>query len=283
MRAHLELCKVRISLFSVFSAVTGFLLASGGLHPQMLPLVAGVLLLSCGSCAMNQYQERAIDALMERTKGRPLPSGRIAPRSALFFSVSLIAAGLVLLLQLNTVVAAALGTFGVLWYNGVYTRLKKSTAFALIPGALVGMIPPAIGWVAAGGVMTDPRLLFLCFFFFMWQVPHFWLLVLRYGDEYTKAGLPALTTLFTRAQLVRLVSQWIFCAAVSCLLISLYGMIHTGATKAFLIGISLWLAGTGIDLMRSHGTGTAHPRTFRMVNLSMFFSMVLLSADSLMG
>jgi len=275
------LCKARISLFSAFSAATGFLMASSGADRGLIALTAGVFLLSCGSCALNQYQERETDALMPRTMNRPLPSGRIAPRLALLSSFFLICSGFTVLAAVRSSLVPALGLFAVIWYNGVYTPLKKRTAFALIPGALVGMVPPAMGWVAGGGSVTDPGLPFLCFFFFMWQVPHFWLLVLNYGREYEEAGLPSLTAVFTRVQLLRLISHWIFGAAMSCLLISLNGLVRAGTTRFLLFGLSLWLVGNGIGILRSHGSEFIHPYAFRRVNLYMFLAMVLLSVDRL--
>ena len=89
--------------------------------------------------------------------------------------------------------AALLGLITVVWYNGIYTPLKRVTAFAAIPGGVVGAIPPVIGWVSGGGDPTDARIIVVAFFFFVWQVPHFWLLLMRIGGDYERAGLPSLT------------------------------------------------------------------------------------------
>ncbi len=281
IRGYGELCKLRISLFSAFSAATGFLIASPGADGMMLILTVGVFLLSCGSCALNQYQERDVDALMPRTRNRPLPSGRIPPASALLFSCSLLFAGLSALWPMRGTLVPVMGVFAVIWYNAVYTNLKKRTAFALIPGALLGMIPPAMGWVAGGALLTDPRLPFLCFFFFMWQVPHFWLLILSYGDEYERAGLPSLTGILSRAQLSRIVFVWIFATAVSSLLVSTTGMIHTTAVKYLLCGASLWLLGNGLVLFRREVAERPSSVAFRRINIYMLSIMVLLTIDRL--
>jgi hypothetical protein len=88
----------------------------------------------------------------------------------------------------------------VLWYNGVYTFLKRKSPFAAIPGAVIGAIPPAIGWICGKGALSfDPQILALSFFFFIWQVPHFWLLLLNFGRDYEKAGFPSLTRIFNSA------------------------------------------------------------------------------------
>lgn len=277
-----ELCKVRISLFSACAALTGFLLAGHEFRPEALVLITGVFLLACGSSALNQYQERKTDSLMPRTERRPIPSGRVESSHVLVFSILLIFLGSLTLLLTGRAVAQLLGLLAVVWYNGLYTHLKKKTAFALIPGALVGTIPPAIGWVTAGGTFSDPGLIALCFFFFLWQVPHFWLLVLHYGGEYEKAGLPSLSSLFTRMQLSRIIVNWIFATAVSCLFLSMSGMILTPAINYTLFGISLWLIAIAIQLLKQGGEVTSpYTSTFRKINVYMFLVMVLASLDSL--
>jgi len=279
---YLELCKVRISLFSACSALTGFLLAARAFRPEALVLVAGVLLLACGSSALNQYQERKTDSLMPRTEGRPIPSGRIESFHALVFSIMLIFLGSLTLLLTGRVVVSLLGLLAVIWYNGLYTLLKKKSAFALIPGALVGTIPPAIGWVTAGGTFSDPGLIALCFFFFLWQVPHFWLLILHYGGEYEKARLPSLSALFTKTQLSRIIVNWIFATAVSCLFLSISGMVLTPLINYMLLGVSLWLMAIAIRLLIQGGEVTStYTSTFRRINIYTFLVMTLLSVDKL--
>ena len=276
-----ELCKVRISLFSSCSALTGFLLAGREFRPEALILIIGVFLLACGSSALNQYQERETDSLMPRTERRPIPSGRIESSHALIFSIMLIFLGSLTLLLTGRVTALLLGLLAVVWYNGLYTLLKRKSAFALIPGSLVGIIPPAIGWVTAGGIFSDPGLIALCFFFFLWQVPHFWLLVLHYGREYEKAGLPSLSTLFTNTQLSRIIVNWIFATAVSCPFLSMGGIVLTPLINYTLFGISLWLMAIAIRLLRHEGEVT-YTSTFRKINTYMFLVMLLASVDALL-
>ena len=279
--AHIGLCRMRISLFSSLSAATSFIIARSGPGPEMFPLMLGVFLLACGSSALNQYQERSIDALMPRTRTRPIPSGRISPRGALYFSLALISSGTLTLLLTGSVFAPLLGLAGVMWYNGLYTAMKRKTAFAAVPGALVGTITPAIGWVAGNGSLSDPRLLSLCFFFFMWQVPHFWLLLLDHGKDYEKAGLPSLTGIFAKTQLLRIIFIWIFATAVSCLFISVTGMIRTPAVNYLLFGASLWLIWSGLTLLRRQAGACLAFFTFRRINIYMLFVMALLSIDKL--
>lgn len=204
-----ELSRWKLSLAVAFSAVTGYMLFAGE-EPRGVVIAAGagVFLLSAGASALNQFMERRSDALMGRTAGRPLPSGRMAPPAAMVTAVILLAAGIVVLTRGGTW-PVLLGALNVILYNLIYTGLKKKTTLAIIPGALVGAVPPLIGYTAAGGAMTDTRILLFALFMFLWQMPHFWLLLVRYGEEYEKAGIKTLHRRMDETSIMRLVMAWI--------------------------------------------------------------------------
>lgn len=277
LRILVELSKVRIACLSTLSAATGFMLAWRGVSPAMFPMLAGVFLLACGAGALNQAQEGDIDALMKRTQRRPIPSGRIRAREAALVAVALIAAGSALLAP--STVAMLLGLVTILWYNGVYTPLKRVSAFAAIPGGVVGAIPPVIGWVSAGGAPTDPRIIAVAFFFFVWQVPHFWLLLLRIGGEYERAGLPTLTRTFTRPQFARIIYVWMIATAVACVSMPLFGVSSAVWTQAGLIISSLWLGWHATQMVRTNGDKLA----FHHINLYALLVISLLSLSGLVG
>jgi heme o synthase len=281
LRSYRELCKIYISLFAACSAATGFILVSSSPKSIIAPVI-GVFLLACGSSALNQYQERDIDARMERTRHRPVPSGDVTARHAMTVSLILITAGLFFLIYSVGIVAFGLGLGAVLWYNGVYTFLKRKTAFAAVPGALVGSIPPAIGWASAGGKLFDPMLLAFCALFFLWQVPHFWLLILRHGKEYEEAGLPSLTGLLSRAQISRITFAWIAATAVAGLSLPLYRVVNAPFACFALLPVALWLIGDSTRLFRTKTQETAYPSAFRRMNGYIFFIMVLISVDRLL-
>lgn len=203
-----ELSKWKLSLAVAFSAVTGYLVFSGPAGGGLIPVATGVFLLSSGAAALNQYTERISDAGMARTAGRPLPSGRMTPATAAFVAIVLLVTGS-LLLGFSGPVPFLLGLANVLLYNVIYTGLKKVTALAIIPGALVGAVPPLIGYTAAGGGMTDTVILLFALFMFLWQIPHFWLLLVRYGSEYEKAGIRTIYGSMSTGQINRLVLLWI--------------------------------------------------------------------------
>ena len=277
IRSYLALGKVKIAFFASLSAAAGLLLANRPQGGALPALTAGVFLLAGGACALNQYQDRDSDALMARTAGRPIPGGRVNPGRALCFSLVLIGLGSFILFFTDSLAVPLLGLAAVFWYNGVYTRMKSRSAFAAIPGALVGAVPPAIGWLAGGGRLCDPALLALCFFFFMWQVPHFLVHLLAFGKEYEAIGRPSLTVVFTEAQLGRLVFQWLFAAAVSLQLIIVHGLIQSPFVLSGLISASFWLAAMGIPLLREGAS--LYPRVFKRINWFMLAVMLLLFLD----
>ncbi len=279
MKSYFTLFRVTVSYFSAYSAATGYLLASSP-RPSMIVPVVGVFLLACGSSAFNQYQERDIDARMERTKRRPVPSGAITARHALTISLILISAGLFFLIIYNVgMIAFGLGLGAVLWYNGAYAYLKKKTAFAAVPGALVGSIPPAIGWVSGGGDLFSPRLLAFCLVFFLWQIPHFWLLILRHGKDYEEAGLPSLTGFLSKAQISRITFAWIFATAAASLSLPLYGMGNSKIASFFLFPAAVWLVWNGMKLLGEKSTSDSSIHGFNRMNGYIFIVMSLLSLD----
>ena len=181
---------------------------------------AALMLQACGAAALNQVQDAHIDVLMERTARRPIPAGRISRRAATLFALGLLAAGSVVL-GFFGLAPMLLGLGAAVVYNLVYTPLKRVTPFAALPGALIGALPPVVGWSAAGGYLSDPSIHLVAFFFFIWQIPHFWLLLLFYHRDYADGGLPSLFDRFDRRQIVKLTFIWIAALAVSALLLPL--------------------------------------------------------------
>ncbi|MFN2395439.1 MAG: protoheme IX farnesyltransferase, partial [Bacteroidales bacterium] len=149
--AYIRLTKPIITLSVAFSALTGFVLAEQSFSRGWLSMYFGVLLIAAGSSVINQIQEASSDRLMQRTRHRPLPSGEVSYKQATVWAVILSVSGTVILWFLANPTASILAIITLVWYNGIYTPLKKFTSWAILPGAVVGAIPPAIGWSAAGG------------------------------------------------------------------------------------------------------------------------------------
>ena len=183
-----ELGKVKITFAVALTTIAGYVLAGGSFDQGLILPVMGIFILACGSSALNHFQDSDRDGLMKRTSNRPIPSGKISKTNALLISLALIVFGSAAIWIGSDFTGFQLGLLALIWYNGIYTPMKRKTAFAVIPGSVIGSIPPVVGWVAGGGDLFDIQVLVMAFFFFIWQVPHFWLLMLKYGDEYVEAG-----------------------------------------------------------------------------------------------
>jgi protoheme IX farnesyltransferase len=275
----LELVKLRIALAAAASALAVFVLASHGLGWRSLPLGLGVFLLACGAAALNQLLERRLDSLMARTQSRPMPSGRLSPGRAFGAALLLLAAGLPLIGRTAGPAACVLAACAVVWYDGVYTPLKRITAFAVVPGAAVGAVPPALGWLAAGRSAHDPRLLGLCFFFYLWQVPHFWLLVPRQAADLKRAGLPSLGEALGEARLTRLAAVWMSMTAASALLLPLFGAVSSAGALPLLVLATAWLTWQAVRLLRHAGAAGSCRAAFAQLNAFVLAVMALLACD----
>ena len=276
-----ELTKLRITVFVTLTTVFGFIAYMGKINADVIMPMIGILLLSSGSAAINHYQERETDALMDRTKNRPIPSGRISPGKALLIAIFLVLSGSAILFFGSGTLALVLGLLNLLWYNGIYTPLKKRNAMAIIPGSLVGALPPMVGWVAAGGSITDPRILILAFFFFIWQIPHFWLLLLIFGKDYEKAGFPTLTQTFSSEQLTRITFMWILAVVVTSFLIPLFGIVENVIIDYAILISGLWLAWNSMKLLKTSSGKISFRFAFRDINLFAVLVVILLSIDKL--
>ena len=280
----LELGKVRISSLATISMITGYILARGALTPELLVMTLGVFFIACGSATINHIQERDIDGRMQRTMGRPLPAGRITVTAAWGIALGTLTTGSGLILLASSLEVVFLGVLAVIWYNAVYTPLKRVTAFAAVPGGVVGAIPPIMGWVAGGGYALDPQILAVSFFFFIWQVPHFWLLLLfSCGKDYERAGLPSLTALFSLEQIARITFVWIFAAVVTSFVIPLYGIVTNPWINAGLVAAGAWLVWRSRGILRAPFQMQGFRLAFKHINLFVFCVIVLLSLDGMFG
>jgi protoheme IX farnesyltransferase len=190
---YLALLKPRVMSLVVFTGLVGLVAAPGGIHP-VLGLVA-MLCIAVGagaSGALNMWYDADIDAEMSRTKGRPIPSGRLNDREALGFGMALSFGSVIVLGLFINVLSAALLAFTIMFYVVIYTMwLKRRTAQNIVIGGASGALPPVIGWAAVTGTVTwEPLLLFAIIF--MWTPPHFWALSLFAKGDYEKVGVPML-------------------------------------------------------------------------------------------
>ncbi|HWE22729.1 MAG TPA: heme o synthase [Myxococcales bacterium] len=187
--AYLELTKPRITTLVVFTTAAGLWLAPKLPSPNTVLLaLAGTALVVASANALNMYLERDTDALMPRTMRRPLPSGRLEPRHALFFGLLLGAISVPMLTFGAGEIPGLLAAIALVSYVVFYTPMKRRTPASLLVGAVAGAMPPLIGWTAATGRIDLPGLLLFAVLF-LWQVPHFLAITLFRRREFARAGL----------------------------------------------------------------------------------------------
>jgi heme o synthase len=189
----LELAKPRMNLLVVATTMVGSYLAIRGRGDlQHVPAtLVGTALCAAGAAVLNQCLERRRDALMVRTRGRPLPMGRVGPAEAVGYGLGLALGGVSLLALLVNSLTAALAAFTLLTYVLIYTPLKPRTTWNTLIGAVPGAIPPVMGWTAVRGEL-DPQALALFAILFCWQIPHFMAIAMLYRQDYAAAGFAML-------------------------------------------------------------------------------------------
>ncbi len=194
LRDYIILTKPGIVLLVLITTLTGMYLAQRGFPNPWLVFwtLLGTGLASAGSAALNQFFDRDLDALMSRTKDRPLPSGNIPPINALIFGLSLLVISISLLVFKVNLLTAFFVFLASFFYVVVYTMaLKRRSPLATEIGGVSGSLPPVIGYAAVRGeVGFEALILFLIMF--LWQPPHFWVLAIKYAEDYKRAGIPAL-------------------------------------------------------------------------------------------
>jgi protoheme IX farnesyltransferase len=280
LAAIIELSKLRITIAVTLSTLTGYVLHAGNFDMTAVWVSLGVFLLASSSSALNQYQERHTDALMTRTRRRPLPSGRLGSRQAFAVITTLFTGGFIILFLKTSALSLGLALLSFLWYNGIYTPLKYRTVYALIIGSVIGAIPPVIGWTASGGGVFASEVLFLAFFIYIWQVPHFILLLLLYGDDYKEAGLPVLTSYYDDFSVRKIIFVWIL------------GTVIAGFMLPFMTGMNYWVYAVAVmisslGLLVSMIRIVVRDRPFRVrrafliMNIFLVFVLLLVSADAL--
>ena len=190
---YVALTKPRLNLLVVATSAAGYYLGATralDLWP-MAQAVAGTALVAGGAAVLNQVYERDTDALMRRTRTRPLPDGRVPPTDAGIFGLALALGGLLLLAARAGMLAALLALATLIVYLVVYTPMKRRSSLSTLVGAVPGALPPLIGWTASHGSLSlGGAALFAIVF--LWQIPHFMAIAWMYRDDYAKAGFPML-------------------------------------------------------------------------------------------
>lgn len=269
---YIALLKPRVMSLVVFSGFAGMYLAPGSIHPFLGFIAIFCIALAAGSAgAINMWYDRDIDAVMSRTRLRPIPKGHIVPDEALAFGLTLALFSVMLMgLALNWLAAAWLA-FTIFFYVVIYTIwLKRRTPQNIVIGGAAGAFPPLVGWLAVTGEMNIfPWILVLLIF--LWTPPHFWALALFKSGDYAKAGVPMLPVVRGEAATKRQMLLYSFALLPTSLIPVFWGI---GAIYWIpVLFLSLGMIGLNIAVLREENYGYAK----RMFGYSIFYLFALLS------
>jgi len=273
---YIALLKPRVMSLVVFTGFVGLDLAPGHLHPVLAAVAVLCIAVAAGAAgAINMYWERDIDALMRRTRERPLPAGRMAPGDALGFGCVLAVASVIVMgLALNWA-AAALLALTIAFYVFVYTIwLKRRTPQNIVIGGAAGAFPPLVGWAAATGGIGLPALALFALIFF-WTPPHFWALALYRAGDYARAGVPMLPVVAgpaaTKRQML-LYTLLLWPLALAPTLLGVTGWIYGAAA----LGLSALFTGAALRVLRDPGESSARQMFgFSILYLFLLFALMI--------
>jgi protoheme IX farnesyltransferase len=271
------LLKPRVMSLVVFTGLAGLILAPAAIHPVLGAIAVLCIAVAAGAAgAINMWYDRDIDAVMARTRNRPIPAGRVDPAEALGFGVVLAIAAVVVMALAVNLVAAALLALSILFYVFVYTVwLKRRTAQNIVIGGAAGAFPPMIGWAAATGTVDLPAVV-LFLIIFMWTPPHFWALALFRSGDYAKAGVPMLPVVAGDRETRRQILLYALLLVPLTLLptaLGIAGMFYLAGAAA--LG-SLLVAGA-VQVWREHSDKTAKLLFgYSVLYLFLLFALMLL-------
>ena len=270
--------KFVLSFAVSLSALFAYIMAKGEVGLDMLLATFSVLLVAMGVSTLNQVQEYKSDAKMERTKNRPIAAGRMTPQTGIIIAVTMIILAMVSIYSLLGLTGVNIFMFAFIWYNAMYTPLKKKSALAVVPGAILGVIPPAIGWLVAGHTLLELEFIALALYFFIWQVPHFWLLVMLFFGDYKDGGYPTAMKLFGQASLQRLTFVWlIFTIQAGIFLVWVFEPYM--ATKFLAVLVGIWAFISSFELLKESFELKNARSVFWKINAAFLGIIILLSID----
>ena len=291
VRDWIALLKPRVMSLVVFTGLIGVLVAPGHLHPVLAFTAVLCIAVAAGACgAINMWYDRDIDAVMRRTRNRPIPAGRIAPGGALGFGITLAVGSVIVMGLALNLASAAILALSIGFYVFIYTMwLKRRTPQNIVIGGAAGAFPPVIGWVAVTG-SVDLMPLILFGIVFIWTPPHFWSLALWANDDYRRAGVPMLPVVAgareTRRQIV-IYSLLLVPLSLTPWFMGFSGAIYGGAAAVLGLGFLFSVWRVAIDKQDETGvslTNDAPARAaFKYSILYLFVLFAALAVDRLVG
>lgn len=274
---YFELCKPKVVALIVFTAIVGMFLAVPGLPPWEIILAGslGIWLAASSAATINHLLDRRIDAVMVRTRDRPLPSGHLQENQVLTFSIILGLLSMTILIIFVNILTAALTFASLIAYAIVYTVwLKRATPQNIVIGGAAGAAPPVLGWTAVTGTV-DPHALLLFLIIFVWTPPHFWALAIHRREDYAAVDIPMLPVThgvrFTRWHIL---FYTILLVIVTTLpyLTGMSGLVYLAGVTVLNVGF-LWYA---LKLMRPHDDGLPMETfSYSVIYLMLLFAFLL--------
>jgi heme o synthase len=278
LKSILELVKFPLCLFIAFSASFGFIIAEHDFSIKALTVGFFVLLLAFGCAILNNIQDREYDASFLRTCNRVLVLKKFSVRLALFLCISFIISGLTGLLFFSlynnqNIYPFLYGILALVFYNFLYTPLKKYTLSAIIPGAMSGMLPPLIGWSSAGANAFNQKIMITMMIFGLWQIPHFFLILLKSGKDPGKKKYPEFNNAFSTTDLKFQVLIW--CGLYS---LSMLFYLIIGKGSSFFLSSLIALNGLSIifligAMIRNKHRNSHYNKAFAAINISLLVFM----------
>ncbi|WP_413162414.1 heme o synthase [Capilliphycus salinus ALCB114379] len=253
VQSYYQLTKPRIILLLLITTAAGmWLAAKGEVDPLLLAITLASGTFAAGSAnTINCIYDSDIDYIMERTRWRPIPSGRVKPRHALFFAITLAVLSFTLLTVFANLLAAVLAMLGIVFYVGIYTHwLKRNSVQNIVIGGAAGAIPPLVGWAAVTGDLSWAAwLLFLIIF--LWTPPHFWALAIMIRDEYKEVGVPMLPVIAGDEPTAKQI--WIYTLILIPFTLMLVYPLHTSGMvyAAFALGLGAIFVKKAWQLLQS--------------------------------
>jgi protoheme IX farnesyltransferase len=283
LKYYLELSKLKIMIPVSLTGFTGYFIFDPHISAKIFLISFGIFLQAISASVLNQILEVDLDSKMNRTHDRPIPAGKIKTGQAIIFFLINLIAGTAIIYSAGNLKATIIGLITIFWYNVIYTYSKRITAFAVVPGAVTGALPPLIGWVAAGGGVWDKPIIFLEFLFFTGQIPHFWLLILKYGEDYKKAGIPSLTEIFNPTQINRLTFTWVVFSIIAALFLCYFEIIRSGLIIGILLIASSIIVWKFAGLLRISLDKNSYSRYSMLLNSYFLGILILLISDRIIS
>jgi len=278
LKSLFELIKLPLCLYIAFSAIFGFVIAEHDFSFDALAIGFYVMLLAWGCAVLNNIQDKAYDASFTRTCNRVLPSKKLKDKTALIISLSCIISGLLGLLFFSinrnqSIEPFLYGILALVFYNFLYTLMKKHTLLAIIPGAISGMLPPLIGWSAAGAETLDQKIIIVMMILGLWQIPHFFLILLKSGRDPEDTKYPNFKNVFSTTDLKLQILIW--CGLYS--LSMFFYLILERGESIFLSAIialnALSIILLTMTIIKDNHKDSVYNKAFAAINISLLIFM----------